>query len=79
MYRIRPDIFVPDGAAIRDRGPDHESLTAGLRIQIPFGWLDLALERRRMKYYDSYFSNTNFVNGSLVSFMFNMMFGWGVH
>jgi hypothetical protein len=60
-YRNLPEVFVPDGAAIKDRGPYAESFTLGFSLKAPYGWFDVAYENRRMKYYDSYYSNTNYV------------------
>lgn len=59
-YRNLPETFVPDGAAIRDRGPTAESFTFGVSLKALFGRFDVAYEIRSMKYYDSYFSNTNY-------------------
>ena len=64
-YRNLPEVFIPDGAAIKDRGPYAESVTLGLSLKVLFGWFDVAYETRRMKYYDSYFGNTNYVMETL--------------
>jgi hypothetical protein len=64
-YRNLPEVFVPDGAAIKHRGPYAESFTLGLSVKALFGWFDVAYETRRMKYYDSYYSNTNYVMETL--------------
>ncbi|UCE04572.1 MAG: outer membrane protein transport protein [bacterium] len=61
-YRYLREIFVPDGAAIRDRGPAATSYTLGASIKLlQSSRLDFAYEIRRLKYHDSYFSNTNYV------------------
>ena len=61
-YRYITDVFVPDGAAIKDRGPASTVYTLGTSIDIfGFGRLDVAYTISRMKYYDSYQSNTNYV------------------
>ena len=52
---------VPDGAAFRDRGPEMESYALGAGLYALSGRFDVAYEMRSMKYYDSYYSNTNFV------------------
>lgn len=59
-YRSVPETFVPDGTAFRDRGPTAESFTFGVSLKALFGYFDVAYEIRSMKYYDSYFSNTNY-------------------
>ncbi len=64
-YRILPEVFVPDGAAIKDRGPYSEGITLGLSIKAFLGWFEIACEIRRLKYYDSYYSNTNYVMETL--------------
>ncbi len=64
-YRNLPEVFVPDGAAIKNRGPYAESISLGLSVKTLFGWFEVAYEIRRMKYYDSYFSNTNYVMETL--------------
>jgi len=74
-YRDIPQTFVPDGAAFQDKGPDEESYTAGVSLSLFFGQLDIAYELRRLKYYDSYFSNTNYVyetyNNLLIGFTYS--------
>ncbi|MFC1481666.1 hypothetical protein ACFL6E_05425 [Candidatus Neomarinimicrobiota bacterium] len=64
-YRAQPETFIPDGAAIEERGPIAESWTAGASIKLFFGYLDVAYEARTLKYYDAYFSNTNFAMETL--------------
>jgi len=60
-YRTLPETFVPDGAALKDRGPSATSFTFGFSLNVPYGALDAAYEIRQLKYYDSYYSNTNYV------------------
>jgi hypothetical protein len=65
-YRDVPATFVPDGAAIKDSGPSAKGYTLGASINLnKFGRIDLAYEYRRLRYYDSYFSNTNYVTESM--------------
>ncbi len=64
-YRYLPETFVPDGAAIKDRGPVVESFTFGLSLKLFYGYLNAAYEIRRLKYYDSYLSNTNYAMESM--------------
>lgn len=60
-YKATSEAFVPDGAAFRDRGPLSESYTMGASLYALSGRFDVAYEMRSLKYYDSYYSNTNFV------------------
>ncbi|MBD3383359.1 hypothetical protein GF407_00405 [candidate division KSB1 bacterium] len=64
-YRYLPEVFVPDGAALKDRGPVADSYTFGMSLKLFYGRLNAAYEIRRLKYYDSYLSNTNYVMESL--------------
>jgi long-subunit fatty acid transport protein len=73
-YRNQSEIFVPDGAAIKDRGPDVVSYMFGISLKVLYGRFDIAYEIRNLKYYDSYFSNTNYV---LETFN-NLLFGFTV-
>ncbi len=59
-YRVIPEVFVPDGAAVRDRGPWSNSYNLGISVNTEYGRIDLAYEYRAMRYYDSYYTNTNF-------------------
>jgi hypothetical protein len=59
-YRNIPEAYVPDGAAIRDSGPVCTSYSCGVGVTTKWGRVDLAYEMRQLKYYDSYFSNTNY-------------------
>ena len=78
-YSDIPQTFVPDGAAFKDKGPSEERFTAGIGLELWFGSFDITYELRRLKYYDSYFSNTNYVYetfsnlriGYMYSFSFN--------
>lgn len=60
-YRSVPEVFIPDGAAIKDRGPISNSYNIGLSVNTFLGCFDIAYEYRSMKYYDSYYSNANYV------------------
>lgn len=65
-YRYRTETFVPDGAAIKDRGPAVTGYTLGASFVLwDFGRIDIAYNFQRLKYYDSYFSNTNYVYESM--------------
>lgn len=55
-----PQTFIPDGAAIKDKGPAATSYNAGLSLSFFFGRIDFAYQLRILKYYDQYFSNTNY-------------------
>ena len=64
-YRHQTELFVPDGGATKDEGPDINAWSIGLSFRTDFGIFDLAYVISNMKYYDSYFSNTNYVKESL--------------
>ncbi len=68
-YRSVPEVYVPDGAAIKDKGPASTSYNFGVSISTFLGRVDVAYEYRRLKYYDSYFSNTNYAFESNSSIM----------
>ncbi len=60
-YRNIPAVFIPDGAADKEKGPVAESFVLGFGLKLfDYGRLDAAFELRQLKYYDSYFSNTNY-------------------
>ena len=61
-YREISAVFIPDGAAIKDRGPSAQNYSIGASVKLwQFGRIDMAYEYKQLKYYDSYFSNTNYV------------------
>ena len=64
-YRSISVPFVPDGAALADRGPSSDSYTAGVSLNVFGGRVDVAYEIRILKYYDQYLSNTNYKYQSL--------------
>ncbi len=73
-YRNIPQPFIPDGAAVRDAGPDAVSYTFGVSVDVVYGRLDVSYELRRLKYYDSYYSNTNY---NLITNN-NLLFGYSI-
>jgi len=74
-YQNIPQTFVPDGAAFRDKGPNSQSFTMGASLSLrKLGRIDLAYEIRRLKYYDSYYSNTNYVEEKFNRFMLGYVF-----
>ncbi len=73
-YRNTSALFVPDGAAITDEGPSSTNYSGGLSLNFFFGRFDFAYERRIMKYFDSYFSNTNYVTETYNNFLFGYTF-----
>ncbi len=76
-YRNITEVFVPDGAAIKDRGPAATVYTLGASIRLlQWGRLDIACQFRHLKYYDSYFSNTNYVYESGDNVMLGYTFGF---
>ena len=60
-YRSIPEVFIPDGAAVKDKGPISNSYNIGFSLKTALGCFDFAFEYRSMKYYDSYYSNANYV------------------
>ena len=60
-YRSVPEVFIPNRAAFRHKGPEMESVSAGISVAFPFGQIDLGYEYRFLKYYDSWESNLNYV------------------
>jgi len=61
-FRQTTALFVPDGAAIKDRGPSADTWSLGTAITLArYGRLELAMASRKMNYYDSYYSNANYV------------------
>ena len=69
-YRNSTELFVPDGAAIEDQGPNSTTYSAGLSFNFNFGRFDFAYQIRTLKYFDSYFSNTNFASETYYNFLF---------
>jgi hypothetical protein len=60
-YRIVPEVFIPNRAAFRHKGPEIQSVSAGIAVAFPFGQIDLGYEYRFLKYFDSWESNLNYV------------------
>ena len=61
-FRQTTALFVPDGAAVKDRGPAADTWSLGAAITLArYGRLELAMASMKMNYYDSYYSNTNYV------------------
>ena len=71
-FRSSTELFVPDGSAIKDKGPNSNTYTFGLSLDFDFGRFDFAYETRSMQYFDSYFSNTNY-NTQVYN---NILFGY---
>jgi len=67
-------LFIPDGAAIQTSGPSAKSYTFGLGLNTDFGQLNVAYEIRTLRYYDSYYSNTNYNTNEFT----NLMFGYTI-
>jgi long-subunit fatty acid transport protein len=59
-FKSIPQTFTPEGGASKDSGPSAESINFGLGVHTDYGNLHFAYEHRVLKYYDSYFSNTNY-------------------
>jgi opacity protein-like surface antigen len=59
-YQNVPELFIPDGAANKERGPAWDSYSFGLSVDVLCGRIDVAYEWKQLKFYDSYYSNTNY-------------------
>ncbi len=59
-YRNIPQVFIPDGAADHERGPEQQVYSFGASITYMVARLDAAYDISTLRYYDAYFSNTNF-------------------
>ena len=75
-YRTIPEVFIPDGAAIKDKGPGANSYNFGVSLNTILGRFDLAYEYRILKYYDSYYSNTNYALESNSTLMFGFTYSF---
>jgi len=73
-YQMIPAEYVPDGAAIKDKGPVRDLFSLGLSVGLIMGRLDIAYQFGNLKYYDQYFSNTNYVFERFN----NLMFGYTI-
>jgi hypothetical protein len=73
-YRSLPEVFIPDGAAIKDKGPGADSYNFGISLDTYLGRVDLAYEYRVLKYYDSYYSSTNYVFESNSTLMLGLTY-----
>lgn len=73
-YKYIPEAFSPDGAAFNEKGPNGESFTFGLSINVVYGFIDIAYEIQKMRYYESYYSNTNYVTETYN----NLLFGYRI-
>jgi len=55
LYRSVPMSYIPDGSAIRDRGPEAVAYRFGLEVDLGMlGGIDLGYEIQDMKYQDNY-------------------------
>jgi hypothetical protein len=61
-YQYIGQEFAPDGAAFRTEGPAASRYTMGASLHLGrMGRVDIAYHLQQLKYYDSYYSNTNYV------------------
>jgi len=68
-YRWEPALFVPDGVAYTDRGPEKIIYSLGGKLSLgKLGSLVIASEFRTLKYHDTYFSNTNYATEKLQNY-----------
>ena len=68
-YQNVPELFIPDGAANKNRGPAWDSYSFGLSFNSEYGRIDASYEWKQLKYYDSYYSNANYqleINNNIV-------------
>lgn len=72
-YRDIPQVFIPQGAANREAGPSVQSYSFGLSLNFFFNRIDIAYELRRLKYWDAFETNVNYVfessNRILIGYM----------
>ncbi|MFA7289339.1 MAG: hypothetical protein WC055_10730 [Melioribacteraceae bacterium] len=68
-FRNEPKLFIPDGSAEKESGPNSKFYTVGASLDFFFGRFDFAFEYNVMNYYDSYFSNTNYVTEKFTNVM----------
>lgn len=73
-YKLIPEVFIPDGAAIKDEGPTAKSYSFGAGYDLFMGTINVAYEIRELRYYDSYYSNTNYVTQTYE----NISFGYTI-
>ncbi|MBU1101992.1 MAG: hypothetical protein KKA84_16470, partial [Bacteroidetes bacterium] len=59
-YKNITSVFIPDGAADKNSGPAFEGFSFGASYKIYMVELIAAYEYNSMKYFDAYFSNTNY-------------------
>jgi hypothetical protein len=61
LYRSVPQSYVPDGAAIKENGPETIAYRLGVELDLgSLGGIDLGYQIQDLKYQDSYYSNTNY-------------------
>lgn len=74
-YNVTSQVFVPDGAAVVHKGPERIIWSLGTTFSAgKLGWIDVACELNTLKYYDQYFSNTNYVTDTSTRWMI----GYGI-
>ncbi|AFN74596.1 hypothetical protein MROS_1359 [Melioribacter roseus P3M-2] len=59
-YNTYSELFIPDGAPDKKYGPNSNAYSFGLGVSIPYGKINITYAYSILKYYDSYFSNTNY-------------------
>ncbi len=60
-YRSEPQVFIPDGAAVKDAGPVATAYSLGVGLELGhFGTFDLSWQRSDLKFADIYSTNTNY-------------------
>ncbi|RME01446.1 MAG: hypothetical protein D6814_01510 [Calditrichaeota bacterium] len=75
-YRSVPQVFVPDGAENGRRAPRADVFAYGLSLNLWRLRFDMAYEVTRLRYYDVYFSNTNWAANQDSHLMFGVTFNY---
>ncbi len=74
-YKNTSQIFSPDGAADRSKGPVMTGYSCGAAYISPYGRLDVTYTYSTLRYYDSYYTNTNYA----AEFSGNIIVGYTVN
>lgn len=73
-YKSISSLFIPDGAADKDSGPEKEAYSFGLSIMLLNVNVDLTYIYEDLKYFDAYFSNTNYNRQKLQNFLIGLTY-----
>ncbi len=68
-YRWQPSVFVPDGVAYTEHGPEKTIVSFGARLSFgSLGSIIAAGNLQSLKYHDTYFSNTNYATEKIQNY-----------